>query len=301
MRSHRLRAAAGGGGLDDSAYSGFFTSGASPISIVNTSADFFAGNSNTTHNGKGVFYDHSEGKIYASWNTASSYAWSNGGSTYSGNANLYQPSGSQTDLAGHTSSGIGSTGSDITVAYLGDNTPVFVAVSASNARFYYFNYPSGTYIGYQDFTTGTSNNPTNANTRGVCYSGTHLITLNNSDFALYGYDIPASTASISSNTISTTRKWSSGNHASNSNGLVWTGNGVIQGYTNTYSAISHWAATNIVLSGSGYTGSHTQTAFYYITSSNATGVPNYSIGMDYKNRKLIIGGYDNDRYAVYGE
>tara|TARA_B100000212_G_scaffold292296_1_gene234259 strand:- start:494 stop:1396 length:903 start_codon:yes stop_codon:yes gene_type:complete len=300
MRSHRLRAAAASQGLDDSAYSGFFTTGASPISIVNTSVDFFQGYSGNTHNGKGVFYDHSEGKIFASWNTVSSYAWSNGGSTYSGNANLYQPSGSQTNLAGHSSSGIGSTGSDITVAYLGDNTPVFVAVSASNARFYYFNYPSGTYIGYQDFTTGTTNNPNSVDTRGVCYSGTHILTFNASDFAIFGYDLPANTASISSNTISTTRKWSSGNNAVNGYGLVWIGNGVIQGYSNSYYPISHFGATEMVLSGSGYTGTHSQNAWYYITSSGS-GVANYSIGMDYKNRKLILGGYDNDRHAVYGE
>ena len=297
--SHRLRSAASQG-LDDSAYSGFFTTGASPISIVNTSVDYFQGNPSNTHNGLGVFFDHSESKIFAAYNTTSSYAWSNGGSTYSGNANLYQPSGSQTNLAGHSSSGIGSTGSDITVAYLGDNTPVFVAISASNARFYYFNYPSGTYIGYQNYTTNTTNNPSNNYTRGICYSGTHLITLNNSEFYLFGYDLPASTSSISSNTVSTTRRWSSGNNASNSNGLVWTGDGVIQGYSNSYYPISHYGATEIVLSGSGYNGTHTQTGFYYITSS-ASGVANYGIGMDYKNRKLILGGYDNDRYAVYGE
>jgi hypothetical protein len=301
--SHRLRSAASQG-LDDSAYSGFFTSGASPISIVNTSVDTLVGGYYDTHRGLGAFFDHSESKIFVAYGTTSSYAWSNGGSTYSGNANFYSPSSNNpTDLAGHSASGLGSNiNSDITVAYLGDNTPVFVVSLTGSiyGRLYYFNYPSGTYIGYQNFTTGTTNNPNSVDTRGVCYSGTHLITYNASDFALYGYDLPASTSSISSNTISTTRKWSSGNNAVNGYGLVWTGDGVIQGYSNSYYAISHYGATEMVLSGSGYNGTHSQNTWYYITSS-ASGVANYSLGMDYKNRKLILGGFNNSRYAVYGE
>ena len=51
---------------DDAAYDNFFTKGKAPIDIVNTSSDYYDGNSTDVHDGLGVFFDTGQQKIYKS-------------------------------------------------------------------------------------------------------------------------------------------------------------------------------------------------------------------------------------------
>ena len=317
MRSHHLRAA-GGSSLDDSAYSGFFTSGASPINISYgnlTSNDVFsggtAGSSGGTHAGHDVFFDHENQKIWADpFNSDPSYyIWSNGSYTYSGNASFYTVNSSEINLPNGS-----STMKGITVAYLGDNTPVIVAGESNGSyiRFYFWTHPLRNYLGYLNVTSGSTNQPNSKQCTGLCYSGTHLImgTQTSSfpsataDRYLWGYDLPANTAAIdSSSTISAVLRWTTP-HALQ-NGLVWGGGNRV--YLTSYdSALGgsygngyYGNVTQIILTDNGFSGTHSvvgSVGQYVIPSTH-----NLGLGMDYKNRKLILGGRNYNAYAVFGE
>lgn len=313
MRSHHLRAAAGSS-LDDSAYSGFFTTGASPINISSSSRDDFsggtAGSSGGTHAGQDAFFDHANQKIWADEFNGNPgyYTWSNGGSTYSGNANFYTVNSYQSQLpSGHT------TMVGITVAYLGDDTPVLVMGEGnlSDFKFYFWTHPDATYIGYLNVTSGTTNQPNRKQCAGLCYSGTHLIMGTQtgsypSDVAdryLWGYDLPANTAAIdSSSTVSAVLRWTTP-HALQ-NGLVWGGGNRVyltsydSGLGGSYGNGQYGNVTQIILTDNGFSGTHSVVGS--VGQYNLAGA-NLGLGMDYKNRKLILGGRSYNVYGVYGE
>ena len=118
-------------GPDDLAYSNFFKNNESPIDVSNSSYDEFngtgaTGSSGNTHNTLDNFIDHNESKIWGGYSSASYYTWNNGGSNYSGNGSFYTIDGVQQSITGHSSSSLGGSGTGLTIAYLGDNTPVIV-------------------------------------------------------------------------------------------------------------------------------------------------------------------------------
>ena len=306
---------ASSGGLDDSAYSGFFTSGASPINISSSSRDDFSGSygsSGGTHDFSDAFFDHANQKIWGDGGRGQGegyYAWNNGGSTYSGNANFYTVNTSKSSLG----SGGGYNIGGCTVAYLGDNTPVLVCgeYSTSYIRFYFWNHPANTYIGYLNVTTGTTNQPNDKRCTGLCYSGTHLIMgtqtnnypSNVADRYLWGYNLPADTTAInSSSTISAVLRWTTP-HALQ-NGLVWGGGNRV--YLTSYDSAlggsngngQFGGVTQIILTDNGFSGTHSVVGS--IGQYNQS-VSTFGLGMDYKNRKLILGGHSIGSYGVYGE
>lgn len=279
-------------GPDDLAYSNFFKNSQSPIDVSNSSYDEFngsgnAGSSGNAHNTLDNFIDHNESKIWGGYNSASYYTWNNGGSNYSGNANFYAINSSQQNLTGHNTSGLSSNGRGMTIAYLGDNTPVIV-ITTRLKQFYYFNYPSGTYIGKLTAIEDSGDNPTDDDFAGVCYNGSQLLVANRVDHYVYGYDMPSNTAAINDTTVSVTRRWSITHDCQY--GMVWSGDGVYITNKN-----DNWSCSYFRFSGTGTSGTSTLVRTYSV------GIINYSLAMDYKNRKLIMGGYNNNRYRVWGE
>ena len=281
----------------DIMYDYFFSSGATGINCNANNAQTFSGSAGQiggTHNGLDSHLDHSQQKIWSGYSTASSYGWSNGGGNYTGNANFYAISSGQSDIAGATTSGLSGNGRGFTIAVLPDNTPVIIISNTSDRHFYFFNYPSGTWIGRQSTNTG-SNQPTGNDWSGLAWDGgNHLLVANRSDNYVWAYSLPSSTSTIStSSPISTVAKWSVA-HACQY-GMVYGGGNRL--YLTDRTATSY--VTQFLLSGTasqvGQGGSSNAVTTYDLSSTN------YSLMMDYKNRKLIIGGYSNSQYLVVGE
>ena len=110
---------------------------------------------------------------------------------------------------------------------------------------------------------------------------------------VYGYDIPSDTAAIvvqqqNNTTVSVTRRWSTSHDCQY--GMVWSGDGVYMSAGNSTQTCSYFR-----FSGTGTSGTST------LVRSYSLGTTNYSLAIDYKNRKLIMGGYGNNRYRVWGE
>jgi hypothetical protein len=275
---------------DDAAYSGFFKSGASPINIDNSSYDEYNGTVSDTQNALDFFIDHSQNKFFGGYDSASYYTWNNGGNTYSGSANFYAVDSTQNNLNGHANSSIGQNGRGCTIGYLGDGTPVIIISHTNNNRFYFFEYPNGNYIGFKTAPTGTTNNPSNTNDMtGLAWDGTRLLMMNGVNAEVFGYNLPYNTSGIDGTSIgNASRRWVV-THACHY-GMAWTGDGLI-----ISNAISSQNATYFTLSGSGLSGTSTAVRTFSL------GVANYSVAIDYKNRKLVMGGYSNNRIRVWGE
>ena len=283
----------------DVMYDYFFSSGASAINCSSSNTQTFnpginAGQVGGTHNALDAFLDHSQQKIWGAYSTVSSYAWNNGGNTY-GNSSFYAISGVQTNVAGHTTSGLGGAGRGITMAVLSDNTPVLVVSRSGLNQFHFFNYPSGTYIGYQITNIGTNQPNEGGDWAGLAWDGgDHLLVAARGDSQVYAYSLPSSTSAISSSTaISTVAKWTT-SHAVQY-GMVYGGGNRLYITENT----NNGNVTQFLLSGTasqvGYSGSSSVVTTYQL------GVQNYSLMMDYKNRKLILGGFNNNQYLIVGE
>lgn len=278
---------------DDAAYSGFFKSGASPINIDNSTYDEYNGSASDTHNALDFMIDHSQNKFFGGYDRAAYYPWDNGGNTYSGSANFYA-TGTRSDFGatgnGHLESSIGGNGRGCTIGYLGDGTPVIIISHTNNNRFYFFEYPSGDYIGFKTVPTSTTNNPGSPNDMtGLAWDGTRLLMMNGTNAEVFGYNLPSDISGIDGNSIgNASRKWVV-THACYY-GMAWTGDGLIISNKD-----SNQNATYFTLSGSGLSGTST------IVRSFSLGTPNYSVAIDYKNRKLVMGGYSNNRLRVWGE
>ena len=291
---------------DDAAYSKFFNNGGNdnPIDISNSSSSEVTNytSNHRAHEGLSPFYDHDQGKVFSGgnqngYNDLLSMPWPGGGYSYSGNAIFYEVQNSTTLLSNALSS-LG-TGRGLTVAYLQDNTAVFVRTMTSGVdRLHFHYYPSGTYIGYltmHEASSYGSNDPSNlGNQTDICFDGTHILLIdqNNSGY-VFGYDMPANVAAInSSSTIYTSRRWTSSFSGHMIFGMVWTGDGIIYNYYGSgYAKYDR-------LSGTGYSGTHSFIRDYYFYNNRSD---NFGVAMDYKNRKLILGGWSNTEMRVYGE
>ena len=288
--------------FNDAAYSNFFTNNDSPINCSSSNVQTWtgsggAGNSGNCHDTLDCFYDNSTGRIYGAYNSCHYWPWNNGGGTYSGSASWYQINGTRTNLSGHNASSISSDGRGLTIAYLQDDTPVIVITDSSYYRFYYFYYSNGAYIGSQDCNSGGNNEPNNPYWSGICFNGSHILVTNRgntTDQFVYAYEMPANTSSIGGSNISTVAKWSISHVCQY--GMVWGGGNRV--YVTNKDAQE--TVTQFQLSGSGISDGHSGTSTSVATYT-LDGTTNYSLGMDYKNRKLIIGGYSNNKYRVYGE
>lgn len=289
-RPRQLAAAGGGGGgsgapVYDLAYDGFFSQNKAPLDFSNASYDAYTSTAQT-HDTLDAFIDHNTSKLYGSYNTAHYYAWANAGSAYSGSASFYQV-GTRTDFAGHQSSALGSNGRAITIAYLGDQTPVIVISRNSNRRMDFYSYPGTGYLGYMLVPTGTNYPGTSNDMSGIAFDGTNLLMVNRTDNYMWAFSLPANTSGISGN-LTSVKRWSMPFDVHY--GLAWTGDGVIMGKGTDVSAVSYVRITD-----NGFNGTSTEVRFFDMPSSN------YSLAIDYKNRKLVVGGYSNDLYRVFSE
>ncbi len=314
--SHRLRVAASLESAYDAPHSEFFSSSASPLDFDNSSYDEFSssgtsGLSGNTHDAYGsAFFDNYNQKIFGNNNYTNAvdpwiWDWSNGGSSYTGNANFYAVSSNGSAFANLDNANNSDTSGDphpggFTVGYLGDQTPVLVAAgSSSNRRFYFFEYSSGNFIGKCNITIGGTNGPESASMHQakIAFTGTHIITMrrgthSNGNAYLYGFPMPASTSNIStasSNDMTANLRWTMG-YDGNFHGLAWTGDGVIMGTNGNRQTAEYRRLTN-----NGMNGTST------LIRSFAYGENLWSLGIDYENRKLILGGYNGDKYRVFGE
>lgn len=273
---------------NDVAYDNFFTKDPqdAPINISNSSYDTYSGVISKT----GIFYDHSAQKIWYGYDTPGYYDWTYGGGTYPGSAGFYGYSSGPTTLTG----GAYIDGISSTIAYLGDDTPVIVVATQSSStytrRLYFYNYPSGTLIDYLNTSTGT-NQPIGYKFTGLCFNGSQLLvaTDDSSDTYVYAYDLPANTSAINNtSTISTSARWSVSHGCFF--GLAWGGGGRIYLADKGNSQ----QVTQFILAGGGYSGTSTTVTTYSL------GANIFNVVIDYKNRKLIIGGF-NTGMRVFGE
>ena len=295
-KAGRKRNPSGGGGgggapLYDLAYDGFFSQNKSALDFSNSSYDYMS-SSTYTHNSLDTFIDHNSSRLYGAYNTAHYYTWPNAGLAYSGFGGFYSV-GTRSDFAGQGASFMGSTGRGITIAYLGDQTPVIViGRSGGSNRLDFYSYPGTTHLGYRTVrigTIGSGYNPGSSNDMsGLAFDGTNLLMMNRTQTYMWAYPMPADTSGINDTVIDTVAQWSMPTDLQY--GLAWTGDGVIMGKGGTASEVAY-----VRLSGSGFTGTGTAIRSY------SMGVNNYSLAIDYKNRKLVVGGYSNNLYRVFSE
>ena len=286
----RQKAAGGGGGsgapVYDHAYDGFFSQNKASLDFSNSSFDTCTSSSGT-HDTLDPFIDHNSSRIYGSYSTAHYHHWANAGFAYSGNANFYQV-GTKTNFVGQSSSLMGNTGRGLTIAYLGDQTPVIVISRTNNRRMDFFSYPGTNNLGYMTVPYGT-NYPGNSNDMsGLAFDGTNLLMMNRTQSFMWAFSLPADTSGINSGQLTSVARWSMPYDVQY--GMAWTGDGVIMGKGTDGSAVSYVRTTD-----NGFNGTGTEVRIYDMPSNN------YSLAIDYKNRKLVVGGYSNDRYQVYGE
>jgi len=274
----------------DDEYDNFFTGGKAPINISNSSYDQFYGSNNAvggTHEGLGVFFDTSRGRIYAAYPTSTYYGWNNSSGTYAGNANYYALSSTRTNMAGTYGYYLGR---DMTVAYLGDDTQVFVQSNNNGNNTLQFFNSAGYHMGGLTLTTGGTNQPISQD-HSIAFSGTHLLLGVSSHNYIYAYDLPANSSTINtsnSNSITPVMKYYHSNFNSITYGMAWGGGNRVYICTSS-------GATQYLLTDNGFSGTATSVASYTWNGGN------YSLGMDYKNRKLVLGGYSIVRYYVFGE
>ena len=273
----------------DEAYD-FFITGGSSLDFDNSSYSDATGSN--VQDSTDFFIDHSQQKLWSSFTDVGYYNWNNGGSSYSGNADFYQYSQSRTAFASQATHGFQYQFRGITIAYLQDQTPVIVlgptfTDSSFRDRLWFLEYPTGNLIGYLNLTTGGTGIPTSVGVQngamltGLCYTGTHIIVMCMNVQYFYGYELPANTAAInSSSTITNTLRWDAGGN-NHSHGLAFGGgNRIYAGYTDSTSSCFQYTLTN-----NGTSGTATLQKTYSL------GATNYSVAIDYKNKKLVIGGH----------
>ena len=299
--------------FDDAAYSEFFTSGAyasSPINISNSSYDTFMGTSGSVNGpigGISPFYDHDAQEIYStvctgvsSHNlTTGASGWSNGGSSYSGNANLYKISSTNIRFAGHPSAGYASDGRGLTVAYLQDNTAVIISGHASSGKLFFYYYSNKNYIGYLTLSSSNSGFGSGNETSSLCFSGTHIIVASrDNENYIYGYDLPANVSAINNGSINHSLRWAkpSGSDFVTGYGAAWGGGNRIYLGQFLYNSPDNTSAAQYLLSDNGNNGTSTLVATYTGSFSS-----NRGCAIDYKNRKLVVGGRQSNEINVFGE
>ena len=312
MRSHHLRVGASTSpfSFDDAAYSDFFTSNAQPINVSNSSSDKATfSNQNTSGHSYltygSAFLDHDADEIVINYGLngrPSYFTWNNGGNTYTGNANFYAVNSGPTQFAlGNPPVIAGNKAGDITVAYLQDNTPVYVVSHTNDEHLYFFYYSNKNYIGKLKLSSSNSGMATNSYMAGVCFSGTHIIVYDLINrYYLWGYDLPANTSAINGGTINHSLRWASpsatpsGRFGGNYGMVYGGGNRVyITGGTDSLHT------TQYLLSDNGNNGTSSVVSVYTANRGDSGNSTPYNVAMDYKNRTLVVGG--SKFYNVFEE
>ena len=279
--------AKGGGVVSQLGYYGPEYSGLnnnSPINIDSSSYDEWTGSGSTTHNALDFFIDHNASKFWGGYNTASSYSWSNGGNNYTGNANFYSV-GTQTNLSGHAGSGLGGGGRGITVGYLNDasRTAVICIGHTTDGSIWFFKVSDGSYLGKALVNASmTSGQP---DLVGLAWDGFRLMVTNRQEAKVFVFELPSTTSISGSLTLNTTF---TSPHAAYY-AMAWTGDSII---LSNYGA--GFTASEFVQNGTSYT-------LVGSASKFSLGTTSYSIAIDYRNRKLVMGGYSNNKHRVWGE
>lgn len=315
MAIQQMFLGSGGGALfsfDDAAYSNFFNDGGNdnPINISNSSYDTFSGTSGNVNGpvgGISPFYDHDAQKIYSTVcaestinnNTTGASGWSNGGSSYSGNANLYKISSTNIRFAGHASAGYASDGRGLTVAYLQDDTAVIITGHANSGKLFFYYYSNKNYIGYLTLSNSNGGFASGEETSGICFTGTHIIVFSrdNQNY-LWGYDLPANVSAINNGSINHSLRWAkpSGSDFVSGYGAAWGGGNRIYLGQFLYNSPNNTSAAQYLLSDNGNSGTSTLVATYTGSFSS-----NRGCAIDYKNRKLVLGGRETNQLDVFGE
>lgn len=192
----------------------------------------------------------------------------------------------------------GPSGRGVTIAYLGDETPVFV-ICLANFQALHFYHTNGTYIGSRDF-SGTDvydgSSYWNTEWTNVMYDGTGLLLQTRADLnKVFHVTLPSNT-SLSNGCVQD-YIWDKGTTLSNGGyGGAYLGVDT-SGYRwiafNESSGSSSGAIAKLTpISGSSGTMTLPQTSM-----SSA----NYSAMVDYKNRKLLFGAHNNNGvFYVFG-
>lgn len=248
--------------------------------------------------------DWSTSTLYGSYNSVSlypNYATASSG-IYNGNPSFYTYSGTRTDLSGHAGSGITTSGRGACIAYLSDasRTPVFVAGHSGDLAsqgIYIYRLSNGAYLGKLAIQTSFPSF-TPSDLAGLAWDGTHVVAISRTKFnattgVAHRILLPASTA-ISGNANVTQEveiphavfygaAW--GGNVSETIGYLYLTD--IDTSTSSSQIEINWGASTSQLVGA--------RGRYSLSTSN------YSLSLDTKNRRLVLGGYSNRIRRSFGE
>jgi hypothetical protein len=308
-----------GPGYFGSQYSGF--SNVSPILALTSSTGTEATGVTAANNrwdSLDTFFDFSGNKIWGAYNTVSYYSnfpYNNNNGTWSGSDTYYTiAANTRGDISGQNASGIAAGGRGLTIAYLSDasRTPVVVVGGNGDSHdsghaaggLFFFNYSTGAFLGRLIFehSTGFSNRNI-SDLSGLAWDGEKLLvvargsvntpTYGATGSMLYRFTLPASITN-SNASISIDQEVPLP-HPLNY-GLSWYGSGVYMASDlGGYSGVSQ-----IELNFSDGTSTLIGTAGKF----NTTAVPPeqiFSATVDYRNRRLVLGGYNLTEIRSFGE
>jgi hypothetical protein len=290
-------------------YSGFTNN--NPINVLASSTGSASSvGSSERHDALDFFADFANNVVYGGYNTIHKYtnAYPNHTSTYGGNDDYYRVNANnRVDLAGATNASLSSNGRGVTIAYMGaSKTPVVLIGAAgdthntgnSNGGIYFFDLATGNNLGrmvYQH-SDGPSVTPL-ADLAGLAWDGTHILAVTRTPIVspqypdggvLHRLEMPNSVTQNGSLTV-----------ANEINiiapvfyGLAWYGSGVYMGDNNNNGYVSK-IALDFDNNSSSLLGPQAQ---YTMGDAN-----NYSVALDYKNRRLLVGGYNATNLRSFGE
>jgi hypothetical protein len=307
-----------GPGYFGSQYTGF--SNDSPILALTSSTGTEATGVTAANNrwdSLDTFFDFSGSKILGAYNTVSYYSnfpYNNNNGFWSGSDTYYTiAANTRGDISGYSASNIAAGGRGITIAYLSDasRTPVVVVGGSGNSHdsgnsaggLFFFNYSTGSFLGRLMFehSTGFSNREI-SDLSGLAWDGEKLLvvgrgavntpTYGAGGSMLYRFTLPASITN-SNASISIDQEVPLPHQLNY--GLSWYGEGIYMSADTPYKGVSQ-----IELNFSSSTSTLIGTAGKFKT----TAVPDeatFSATVDYRNRRLVLGGYNLTEIRSFGE
>ena len=294
----------GGGGAGpgyfglNNGYSGFDNNNPILADVANPGSSTAAAPGNDVWASLDTHLDYDAGTVWASYPTISEYPMTNTG-TYTNDAYYLLNASNKSDLSGYANTGLAGEGRGQTVAYLSDapRTPVLVAgmtgVSNGNTAgtgLQFFNYSTGAWLGRMTFDPGTT--PIPGDLTGLAWDGTNLLVVGRTTYGtaqakLFRIPLPSS---ITNNGVLTVLSETLLPHLIQY-GMAWYGGGIYM--TDRTTGISQ-ISLNFNTNTSALVGAAGK---YKLT----TPVALYSATLDYKNRRLVLGGYSVTEVRSFGE